>query len=164
MLPIFCRLPQSLRMMKTPTQTFFPQTYGCGSVHQFPFAAKGSFSDDSWKSHSSMIIAEYHWKMFHLFLFLFVVFIACLLVGGLICVFWFHPVTGLYVVLFLAIQGVKGMGSCFWLGLQIKLGIDWFLPQILGHIALAYYKSWASCRFQGQINVHVSLSFFSLEM
>lgn len=60
-------------------------------MHQFPFAAKGSFSGDSWKSHSSMIIAEYHWKMFYLFLFLFVVFITCLLVGGLICVFLVPP-------------------------------------------------------------------------
>lgn len=88
---------------------------GFGSLHSFPSAAGGSFSDDDWARHLSMNTAECHWIILLLHL----------------CSCFTAVTSDLFCVRFLATQTMSGMASISWSCLSAKLGIGLLLTQIL---------------------------------
>lgn len=134
--------------------------YGCESLHQLPFAAEESLSDDHQKRHSSISIAEYPLRSFHCF-YLFLLFLLCSITCCLDCLF----VVFLFYRMCLAIHCPKsghsecqGWASFLGLGLTLSQTLIGFSHKFWASIALAYFASRADCkRLWGKAGVHFSL-------
>jgi hypothetical protein len=93
--------------LSVPRSFTFCVTSGCGSLHLFPSAAGGSFSEDGWARHWSMSIAGCYQDSFFAFLFSFTSSI------------WFYSSFPGYLVF----RHPSGVGNGFYL-------MEWVLSQI----------------------------------